>query len=172
MKKLLLLPLVAIVAGGLAAYSGWAGQPPPESALAVVSGRVVDVERIVQTRWGRRQLIPRKVYVGHDLAVLREDDEVVTLRIPDWGGVPEARIEAMSQVNIRGRYDPRENILYELAAGKNVLSTYYSSSEAQRENSRWNLLVGGAMAFASIVILGLLVSNRSKPDPKLDAAQS
>jgi hypothetical protein len=170
-KKLLPLPVVAIIAGGLVAYTGWSDQPPPESTLAAVSGQVVGVERIMRTRWGRRHLIPREVYVGHDLAVRRQDGEVVTVRIPDWEGVPEDRIEALSQVNLRGRYDPRENVLYELVVEKNVLSTYYSSSEAQRENSRWNLLVGGAIAFAGIVIVGLLVSNRSKPDPKPDASQ-
>ena len=164
MKKLGLVLVIAIFLGGAIAYAGWASQPPEESDLEAVAGQVVDAQRITRTRWGRRQLIPREVYVGHDLSVRREDGEVVTFRIPDGAGIPEAKIEAMLNANIRGRFDPRENTLYELAAGRNVLSTYYASSEAQREDSRWNLLVGGALMLVGVILLGLLVSNQSKAD--------
>ena len=67
-------------------------------------------------------------------------------------------------MDIRGRYDPREKVLYELAAGKNVLATYYSSSVTRGEDSLWHLLVGGAIAFAALVMLGLWVSNESRSD--------
>jgi len=69
----------------------------------------------------------------------------------------------MLGMDIRGRYDPRENVLYELAAGQNVLATYYSSSMTRGEDSLWHLLVGGAIAFAGLVMLGLWVSNEDKP---------
>ena len=162
MKKFPHLLVFAVFFGALIAYTGWANQPPPESALASISGRVVGVERVTRTRWDRRNLIPREVYVGHDLAVRRENGEVVTVRVPDWEGIPEPRIEAMLRVDIRGRYDPREKVLYELAAGKNVLATYYSSSMTRGEDSIWHLLVGGAIAFAGLVMLGLWVSNEDK----------
>ena len=164
MKKFPLLLVFAIIFGVLIAYTGWANQPPPESALAAISGRVVDIERVQRSRWDRRNLIPREVYVGYDLSVRQEDGEVITVRVPDWEGIPEPRIEGMLQVDIRGRYDPRENVLYELTAGRNVLATYYSSSVTQGEDSLWRLLVGGAIAFAGMVMLGLWVSNESKSD--------
>ena len=164
MKEFPLLLVLAAIGGALIASTGLTNQPPPESALSAVSGRVVDVERVTRTRWGRGNWIPREAFVGHDLSVRREDGEVVTFRIPDWEGIPEASIEAIIEIDIRGRYDPRENVLYELVAGRNVLATYYSSSEAQREDSRWHLLVGGAIAFASGIMLALLVSNQRKAD--------
>ena len=162
MRKFPHLLVFAVFFGALIAYTGWTNQPPPESALASISGRVVGVERITRTRWDRRNLIPGDVYVGHDLAVRRETGEIVTVRVPDWGGIPEPRIEAMLRVDIRGRYDPRENVLYELAAGNNVLATYYSSSVTRGEDSIWHLLVGGAIAFAGLIMLGLWVSNEGK----------
>jgi len=89
MKKFPHLLVFAVFFGALIAYTGWANQPPPESALASISGRVVDVERVTRTRWDRRNLIPGEVYVGHDLAVRSENGEVITVRVPDWEGIPE-----------------------------------------------------------------------------------
>ena len=164
MKTAQILAGFAIFAGLAIAYNGWTSQPPPESALAQVSGQIVSVERVTRTRWSRRYLFSREEYVGHNVSVREENDDVTTFHIPEWEGIPENRIEGMLDVNIRGRYDPRENVLYELAAGNNVVATYYATSEAQREDSRRNMLLGGALALAALVILGLLTSNRNKTE--------
>jgi len=164
MKTAQIVAGFAIFAGLAIAYNGWANEPPPESALAEVSGQIVQAERVTRTRWSRRNWFPREEYVGHDISVRTEDGGVSTFRILDWEGIPEDRIEGMVDVRIRGRYDPRENVLYELAAGNNVMATYYASSEAQREDSRWALFGGGGLALAATVVLALLMSNRNKAE--------